>query len=193
MKRIRSLYYLIFTPGNYFKLWLFNVKYTKVQINGSLFIFNKGTLIIGEHAKINSSKYVNTIGGDTRSSIVVKKGGSMHIGRNLKMSNTVLYCVRRIEIGNDVMIGASCRIWDTDFHPLDPVLRAQTPNENFKTAPVTIGNNVFIGAFSIVLKGVSIGDNSVIGAGSVVTRSVPANEIWGGNPAVFIKKLPVNG
>lgn len=46
-----------------------------------------------------------------------------------------------------------------------------------------------MGAYCIILKGVTIGDNSVIGAGSVVTRDVPANEVWAGNPARFMKKL----
>ncbi|WP_103192495.1 acyltransferase [Formosa algae] len=46
-----------------------------------------------------------------------------------------------------------------------------------------------MGASSIILKGVTIGENSIIGAGSVVTKSVPCNEIWGGNPAKFIRKI----
>ena len=56
-------------------------------------------------------------------------------------------------------------------------------------APVVIGGNVFIGARCIILKGVTIGENSIIGAGSVVTKSIPANEIWAGNPAKFIRKI----
>lgn len=56
-------------------------------------------------------------------------------------------------------------------------------------APVVIEDNVFIGARSIILKGVTIGENSIVGAGSVVTRSIPSNQIWGGNPAKFIRNL----
>ena len=52
-----------------------------------------------------------------------------------------------------------------------------------------VGNNVFIGTNCIVLKGVSIGNNSIVGAGSVVTKNIPANELWAGNPAKFIRKL----
>ena len=55
--------------------------------------------------------------------------------------------------------------------------------------PVIIENSVFIGAQSIILKGVTIGKNSIIGAGSVVTKNVPANQIWAGNPARFIKNI----
>lgn len=55
---------------------------------------------------------------------------------------------------------------------------------------MTIGNDVFIGAHSTILKGVTIGDKAIIGAGSVVAKSVPAGEIWAGNPARFIGMAP---
>lgn len=60
---------------------------------------------------------------------------------------------------------------------------------NTNNKPVIIGDNVFIGAHSTILKGVTVGNNSIVGACSVVTRSIPENEIWGGNPAKFIKKI----
>lgn len=55
---------------------------------------------------------------------------------------------------------------------------------------ITIRSNAFIGAGSIVLGGLTIGKGSIIAAGSVVTKSVPDHEIWGGNPANYIRKLP---
>ncbi|WP_262710533.1 acyltransferase [Dinghuibacter silviterrae] len=55
------------------------------------------------------------------------------------------------------------------------------------SAPVKIGDNVFIGMDSIILKGVTIGSNVVVAAGSVVARDIPDNQIWGGNPAKFIR------
>jgi serine acetyltransferase len=58
---------------------------------------------------------------------------------------------------------------------------------------ITIRPNVFIGSGSIVLGGVTIGEASIVAAGSVVTRSIPDHEIWGGNPAKFIRKLPGDG
>lgn len=53
---------------------------------------------------------------------------------------------------------------------------------------VHIGDGCFIGANSIICKDVKIGKNSIIAAGSVVTKDIPDNEIWGGNPARYIKK-----
>lgn len=61
--------------------------------------------------------------------------------------------------------------------------------QNAKTAPIVIGDYVFIGARCMILKGVTIGDRSIVAAGSVVTKSIPADELWGGVPAKFIKKL----
>lgn len=148
---------------------------------------------MGDFARINSSKFKNIIGGDTRSSFVVKKNAELKIGKNFRMSNSAIYCAEKITIGDNVMIGGSCKIWDSDFHPMDPVARLNNPNEGYRTKPITIGNNVFIGGCSIILKGVTIGDDAVIGAGSVVAKDVPAGETWAGNPAknVAIQKSEV--
>ena len=56
-----------------------------------------------------------------------------------------------------------------------------------KTAPVKIGDNVWIGMGAVILKGVTIGDNSVVAAGAIVTKSIPANTIVAGNPAEVVK------
>jgi len=65
----------------------------------------------------------------------------------------------------------------------------QADYNNTNQEAVIIENNVFIGAHSTILKGVRIGENSIIGACSVVTKSIPRNEIWGGNPAKFIRNI----
>lgn len=169
----------------------YRVKATDLKIYGFLVLMNKGTIRIGKGGKINSNKYKNIIGGDTRSSIIVKTGAKLTIGQNFKMSNSAIYCESNITIGNNVMIGGSCKIWDTDFHSLNPFVRLITPNDEFKTRPIVIGDNVFIGGFSFILKGVTIGNGAVVGAGSVVSKNIPEGEIWAGNPARFIKKVEV--
>ncbi len=152
-------------------------------------VYNKGSIVIGKNSRINSHSYKNIVGGDRRSSIVVKKNANLRIGDNFRMSNSAIYCAEKIEIGDNVMIGASCKIWDTDFHPLDASSRLGNPNEHYSTRPILIDKNAFIGGFSIILKGVHIGEGAVIGAGSVVSKNVPSGEIWAGNPATFIKKI----
>lgn len=106
------------------------------------------------------------------------------------MSNVAIHCHNSITIGNCVNIGAGTQIFDTDFHSLDwEDRRDKTDVIKQKTKPVLIGDFVFIGADSIILKGVHIGEKSIIGAGSVVSHNIPPEEIWAGNPAVFIRKI----
>ncbi len=184
--------FILFIPARIFNLFILKsnkVAYKESVFNGILFVRNQGTIQFGREIKINSSKIKNVIGGDTRTSFVVKKGAELIIGENVKISNSAFYCAEKISIGDNVMIGGSTKIWDTDFHTLDPQKRFNNPNEGYNTRPVIIHDNAFIGGFSIVLKGTEIGENSVIGAGSVVAGKIPPNEIWAGNPAMFIKKL----
>jgi acetyltransferase-like isoleucine patch superfamily enzyme len=190
MSILRKLYYLFLAIPNWFIFRLNSVKcHGRVQVNGIATIYNRGKIQIGSGARINSGKFKNMIGGDTRTSIVVTPNGTLTIGDNLSMSNSAIVCANGITIGDNVMIGGSCKIWDTDFHPIDPVMRKADPNKNYKTRPIVIKNNAFIGGCSIILKGVTIGENAIVGAGSVVRSDIPANEIWAGNPAQFIKRI----
>ncbi|OON65688.1 acyltransferase [Hymenobacter sp. CRA2] len=112
------------------------------------------------------------------------------IGDDVGISGGGICVQTEVRIGNGVMLGANAFITDTDFHPLLSENRRYS-YDHVGTRPVVIEDNVFIGMNSIILKGVRIGRNAVIGAGSVVSRDVPANEIWAGNPARFVKALPM--
>ena len=106
------------------------------------------------------------------------------------MSNTAIHCHKSITIGNCVNFGGGVMIFDTDFHSLDWKDRQDgTDIAKRAIAPVVIDDYVFIGADSIILKGVHIGEKSIVGAGSVVSKDIPAGEIWAGNPARFIKRI----
>jgi acetyltransferase-like isoleucine patch superfamily enzyme len=114
------------------------------------------------------------------------------IGADTGMSGTVICSAISVTIGSQCLIGADVQIFDTDFHKVDPVNRRHHSNyENIACEQVEISDNVFIGAGTKILKGVSIGRNSIIGAGSVVTKSIPANCIAAGNPAKVISELPL--
>ena len=91
----------------------------------------------------------------------------------------------------NVTIGGNTVIHDTDFHSLDTSARHNKleDKKNAKWVKVTLKNNVFTGAYTTILKGVTINENSIIGACSVIAKDIPANEIWAGNPAKFIKSI----
>lgn len=102
-------------------------------------------------------------------------------------NNLMLKCEGAgIRIGRDGLFGAHIEIFDSDFHDLHPERRHAGTQ---KTAPVEIGDNVFVGMGVRILKGSKIGDASVIGAGSVVAGEIPAGVIAAGNPARVIREL----
>ena len=99
--------------------------------------------------------------------------------------NLTLVDDTHVYIGNHVMIGPNVTI-DTGTHPICPELRRDAVQYNL---PVHIGDNVWLGAGTIVLPGVTIGENSVIGAGSVVTRDIPANVVAVGAPCRVLREI----
>lgn len=158
-------------------------------INGRIRFRSLGILNIKKNVKINSGFKYNPIGGQTFMSITVCEDAELVIGEGSGVSNSTIYCSRKIIIGKNVFIGGDCRIYDTDFHSINISSRLETPDKNVKQKEVVIKDGAFVGAGSIILKGSIIGENSVIGAGSVVSREIPKNEIWAGNPAKFIRKI----
>lgn len=124
----------------------------------------------------------------------VDYGENIHIGNNTEINmNCVFLDCNSITIGDNCGIGPNVQIYAVG-HPVDPQERLSTSEDEngfpfwkSYTAPVTIGNNVWIGGGSIILPGVTIGDNTTIGAGSLVTKSIPANCLAIGSPCKVIK------
>ena len=167
-----------------------HVKYGKdLKIDGRIFCVSnsKDGIVLGDKVSINSSRSSNPIGGDTKTILFAKGSGKIRIGNHCGLSNTTIFATESIIIGDNVRLGGGTKIYDTDFHWLE--LEKRLNEEGGVKKPVEIKDGVFVGAHTIILKGVTIGENSVVGAGSVVTKSIPAGEIWGGNPAKFIRKV----
>ena len=164
---------------------------TSVQMNGKCLISlgRKADIKIGENFILNSGKYC--IDNLACSKIAIGDGASFSVGDNSGFSNIVIQCLQEIRIGNFVNVGAGCMLMDSDFHSLDWRKRAdrKIDSGNAKTAPILIGDYVFIGARSIVLKGVTIGERAIISAGSVVVSDIPPDCIAGGNPCKVIRFL----
>jgi acetyltransferase-like isoleucine patch superfamily enzyme len=143
---------------------------------------------IGTHFTACSSATHNSIGVIQKVMLKINSPtATIIIGDHVGMSGCSIAASERIEIGNYVLIGSGCLITDSDAHPIDPIQRRH--NCNFLTRPVVIEEDVFIGARSIILKGVRIGRGSVIGAGSVVTHNIPSMVIAAGNPCRVIREI----
>ena len=113
-------------------------------------------------------------------------GRHTYLGKQVYANfNLTLVDDTTIRIGDYVMIAPNVTI-ATASHPIEPELRKRVGQFNM---PVTIGNNVWIGAGSVILPGVTIGENTVIGAGSVVTKDIPANVVAVGNPCRVMREI----
>jgi len=136
---------------------------------------------------VNTAKF-SMLGKANRCKFVVMKNGKLQIGKKVAMSNATIIASLSVQIGNNIMIGGGTTIVDTDFHSFNPD-HWHTSNDalNMKSEPVIINDNVFIGMDSVILKGVTIGSNVIIAARSVITKDIPPYQIWGGNPAKFIR------
>ena len=107
-------------------------------------------------------------------------GDDVYANFNLTLVDDV-----KITIGSHVMFGPNVTV-AKGGHPVEPNLRSRQAQYNL---PVNIGDNVWIGAGSVILPGVTVGDNTVIGAGSIVTKDIPANVVAYGNPCRVVREI----
>jgi len=113
-------------------------------------------------------------------------GSHIEVGDNFFANfNCVFLDCNYIKMGNNVFLGPQVQIY-TAFHPVLAEERIKGPEF---AAPVTIGDNVWIGGGSIICAGVRIGANTTIGAGSVVVKDIPAGVVAVGNPCRVIRTI----
>lgn len=147
------------------------------------YVMGKGDIIIGDRFRIGgkpdfvfSNRYY-----EKPKLIIGNDSGIGHLTR--------FVCAKEIRIGNNTRISTEVIISDFDGHPIDKIKRRTLPIELSQIEPVIIGDDVWIGYRSIIMKGVTIGDGAIIAAGSIVTKDVPSDTMVGGIPAKPIKKL----
>ncbi|WP_305845661.1 acyltransferase [Photobacterium kishitanii] len=157
-----------------------------LSIKGFVYCKNDGVILLGSNVKINSGLRYNPIVGPSKSVFITRATGIIDIEDNVGISNAVLFSVCSIKIKKSTIIGAGTCIWDTDFHSIDYNNRVLESDRGI-SKPIVIGENSFIGANVIILKGTTIGNNVTIGAGSIVSGNIPDNQVWGGNPAKRIR------
>ena len=165
-------------------------EFGSVDFRGRPMIFGvPGSVIkVGDRTVMISKSAFTALG--VRSPTILrtlKSGAKIEIGCDVGISGAVICAATSVSIGDRCLLGSSATIVDTDFHPLSPNGRRYERDwTKIASAPVKVGDDVFIGAGAMILKGVKIGNGSVVGAGAVVTRDVPENSIVAGNPAKLI-------
>lgn len=140
----------------------------------SISIEKKSKIRIGKHIRMEGPLYLKAI-----------NSGEIDIGDNCYFNhNCSVTSLGKIKIGNKCLFANNVVVVDHD-HSFDEA----GISSDFTIDSVTIGNRVWIGSNSVILKGVTIGDNAIIAAGAVVTHSIPPFEIWGGVPARKLRSL----
>lgn len=136
----------------------------QISPNTELTIDRGASVRIGSNFKMRSGSVLR-----------VRNGAECVLGNNVAFNgNNMLACQNRITIGNNVRIGWNSQLYDHDH---DYSFGGDGSANHYKTAPIEIGNNVWILSNCVIVRGTRIGDNTVIGAGTVVSGDIPADSI----------------
>ena len=182
---------LLLLPGRFAAFWraaLHRIAYPSLTLGPGVVmksgvrisVTDGGTLEIGARTVIEPG------------TLIIVRRGAMRIGPDGFIGQqSVICCCDRIEIGRDALIAEQVTIRDQDHRTADPGSPYRT--QGMVTAPIELGDNVWLGAKVTIVRGVTIGDGAVIGAGAVVTRSLPARCHAVGVPARPISDQPGEG
>lgn len=179
-KLLKSLRLLLFK----LRLRWHGVRFGKKVRGNHIVINNRGQITLSRNVAIMSwpegMSYTSGLHTHLPAAVI-------EIGERSKLNGTHIHAREKVVIGDWCLLGPGTIIIDNDSHP--PVLDRETRRGPPASAPVIIGDNVWIGMRSLITKGVTIGDNAIVAAHSVVTKDVPANTLVGGNPARIIRPL----
>ena len=150
----------------------------RVRLRGRARVRNDGKMHIADRVQLVSDVATLELVTGPDGVLDIEERTFINYGTSISASS-------RVTIGPRCQIGTYVIIMDNGFHRLEPERRLERP----ESAPVSIGENVWLGARVVVLPGVTIGRDSVIGAGSVVTRSIPPRTVAVGMPARVVREL----
>lgn len=175
---------------DFYSLWrilVLKIHYGKRVHLSSIAVGTEATskILLHRHAGIRFGQFVTV---RKRTDIEVFGGGVVEIGNCVFINkDCMIVCRRSIHIGNYSMLSTGVTIYDHSFyHEAGPV---PFKEQGFDCKPVWIGNNVWMGARCFIRAGVTIGDNVVIGAGTVVTKDIPSNSVVFGRTKLEIRPL----
>ena len=143
--------------------------------NCGIHIFQKGEIICKERIIVDDH-------------VMLFAKGKLHIGERFGINQySRIVAHEKIEIGDNVTIGQMVSILDHD-HRYEK-RAGQLTLDGYTTSPIKLGNNIWIGDKCTILKGVTIGDNVVVGANTLVHKDVPSNVVIGGTPFKILKQI----
>jgi maltose O-acetyltransferase len=135
-------------------------------------------MVIGEKVRLDSTA--------ATLELVTEPGGTLEIGDHVFLNfGCNIAATKLIRIGAYSLVGPHCMLMDNAYHRIEPERRTERP----ESKAIILERNVWLGARSIVLPGVTIGEGSCVGAGSVVTKDVPPRTFVAGVPAVEVREL----
>lgn len=182
--------------------WIFYLKQKKnIEIKGKLILAGVPMIDIMKGASLEIGNNVTLTSGNKGYHINLhspvkfyadRNGAKIKIGNNTRIHGTCIHAYESIVIGDNCLIAANCHLMDGNGHDMSFPNVENRINTSGDAKAITIENNVWIGAGTYVLPGVTIGTGSVISANSVVINDIPAMVLAGGNPAKIIKNYSLN-
>ncbi len=150
------------------------------ETNGRLVIQGPGRVVLGDNIKAWCHAEKNVL-------ITYTPDSRITVGSGTRLNGAGIMAYTQIDIGPRCILGSTI-VFDSDFHPLDPAHRHDS-DAPVSCAPIQIGENVWLGGQSAVLKGVTVGENSVVAFRAVASGAVPPNVVVAGNPAKIVKRF----
>ena len=150
------------------------------ETNGRLVIQGPGRVVLGDNIKAWCHAEKNVL-------ITYTPDSRITVGSGTRLNGAGIMAYTQIDIGPRCILGSTI-VFDSDFHPLDPAHRHDV-DAPVSCAPIRIGDNVWLGGQSAVLKGVTVGENAVVAFRAVASSDVPPNVVVAGNPARIVKRF----
>lgn len=163
-------------------------------LQGCILIYRaaESRITLGDGVVLNARPRKNTL--EARGAVILRTfrpAAEIIIGDDSGLTSCTISAGTRIELGKRVLVGSGVMITDSDHHVVDLTQGRRFAGlpDPLSDRPIKVGDDVFIGARSLILKGVEIGNGSVIGAGSVVSMSIPAGVVAAGNPCKVVRSI----
>lgn len=190
----RHLLRIILTPAIYGRLRMVGVQIGPgARFFGAPLVhrYRRSSIALGANVELRSSRDSNVLGlAHPVILTTMAADARIEIGDHVGLSGTTVCALKYVRIGSGTLIGADVIVTDNDHHrPFED--RLMHSRGVIPAVPVIIGENVFVGARAIILKGSTIGDGAVIGAGAVVSGEIPPKAVAVGNPARIVDRLPI--